>query len=151
MNAVCSTPDYKLLLFKPNTARPGIYDLVNDANFKKFRYFRLETPKADYLKKQGAKHLIEAWDKGIKILHSGLIPFDENLYFADYQNRQATGKRISLMIAKIYNAGILIIFFNGYNKKSQQMKIDFCRWFIKKMAETNHDSGLMFNLDNCQS
>jgi len=151
MNAVCSTPDYKLLLFKPNTARPGIYDLVNDANFKKFRYFRLETPKKEYLIKQGAKYVLESWENRTKTLHSGLIHVEENIYIGDYQHRPEANKKTSLMIVKMYDSGIMIVFFNGYNKKSKQMKFDFCKWFLKKMAETNHDSGLMFNPDNCQS
>jgi len=135
----CSTnPDFKLLEFTENPQRENIYDLVStSANFDKFRYFRLQEPRADYLIRLGAKYIIENWEGGVKILHTGLIPIGkENYYFGDYTEYRKGKKINSLMLVYKHPTEnrFKIWFFNGFNKKSILMKLEFLQQFVNGLV-----------------
>jgi len=145
----CLTPDYKFLVFKHNPNRPGIYDLQNNSRFGKFHYFRLQSPKSEYLKENNVRYLIESWERGIKILHTGLIPISEIFYYGDHII--TTNAKSSLMLFKIDNLDTIHLwYFNNFNKKNRKMKEKFCSDFIEKNGEANIPP-LMFNPDNDQS
>ena len=120
-------PDYHTLIFQQNKKRPDIYDLVNN-RFKKFKYFRLSAPRSNMFRKQGAKYIIESWDKGIKTLFSGLIQVKDNYYYGDQYNPK-NGKK-STLIVRIETTGIVIYYFNSFSlfpKYRNQFIIDFIR------------------------
>lgn len=127
-------PDFKLLEFAENPQRKNIYDLITSStNFKKFKYFRLETPKQPYLIKQGAKYVCESWENNAKILHTGLIPANiPGYYIGDFAEITNDKKKTSLMIFRFIpeTNKILIYYFNRFNKKSITMKLQFVRAFV---------------------
>ena len=106
-------PEYKVLVFKENKNRTGIYDLQN-SKFRKFKYFRLSEPKSERFKRQGAKYIIESWDKkGDKVLFSGFVPMGEGFYYGDHKNTK-TGKK-SMFFAKISAGTITLYYFNSFS------------------------------------
>ena len=123
-------PEYKVLEFTENQQRKRIYDLNVETNkFSKFRYFRLQTPRQQYLVNKGVKFVCESWENGEKTLHTGLISTGiDDYYFGDFVDN----KKTSLMIFHFTpeTSNVMIYFFNGYNKKSIPMKRQFCREFI---------------------
>ena len=130
-------PDKKLLLFRENPVNKGIFDLDNKNEFSKFQYFRLETPKAEYLIRQGVKYVLESWENSKKTLHTGLIPIGiNNCYYADHLEMKGERKIHSLMIIFIdIEKGITkILYFNHYSKKSTNMSINFCRNYVNELA-----------------
>ncbi len=121
-------PEYKELIFKQNENRIDIYDLQN-ANFRKFKYFRISEPRVKFLIRQGAKWIIESWDKGEKVLFTGLIPFNKSIYFGDHRNPK-TGKK-SFLIAEIKGNLIKLFYFNSFNLYPNK-RLDFIRNFLKQ-------------------
>jgi len=55
-------------------------------------FVQITEPRAEYLKKNGAKYVIESWSGNDKILFTGLIPFAQSQFYGDYKNPY-TGKR----------------------------------------------------------
>ncbi len=120
-------PEYKELTFIKNKNRIDIYDLQN-SNFRKFKYFRISEPRVPFLIKQGAKWIIESWDKGEKVLFTGLIPFNKSIYFGDHRNT-TTGKK-SFIIANIQDKEIKLFYFNSFSLYPNK-RLDFIRNFLK--------------------
>ncbi len=128
-------PDCKILNFSENSTRKNIYNLIQKENvpFNKFNFFRLETPRSKYLHDKGVKYVLESWENGLKILHTGLIETGiKNYYVGDYVEIIKDVKKTSLMIVFLdpETSAIKIYFFNQYNKKSLLMKLQFCKSYI---------------------
>jgi len=104
-------PDYKKLIFVKNENRPDIYDLQN-TNFNKFTYIRLSEPKADFLIKQGAKHVIESWKNGKKVLFTGLKPIHGKIFHGNHKE-PANGKK-SMIFAIVEPEQIVLYYFNHF-------------------------------------
>lgn len=68
-----------------NTERPDIYDLVYGPNTS-LPYVRLSEPVKGFLKKNGAKYVLESWKGAKKILFTGLKPISKNTYKGDHRN-----------------------------------------------------------------
>ena len=113
-------PDYKELIFIQNENRIDIYDIKN-TDFSKFKYFRISEPRVKFLIRQGAKWILESWDKGEKVLFTGLIPFNKSIYFGDHRNTK-TGKK-SFIIAEIKDNLIKLFYFNSFSFIRIQIKI----------------------------
>ena len=126
-------PDYKIIEFVENPKRENIFDLyVSSDTFSKFKYFRIENPIQSYLIDKGVKFVCESWENGVKILHTGLIPINNNgFYLGDYTEIIRGNKNTSLIIFEILQNKIKLYFFNSFNKKSLKMKIEFAKNFIK--------------------
>jgi hypothetical protein len=71
--------------FIRNNDRPDIYDLVDGQTV--LSYVRLSEPKKDFLKKNGAKWVLESFKDNKKILFTGLVPTGNNVYSADHWNK----------------------------------------------------------------
>lgn len=125
-------PDFRFLQFRENPKRPGIFDLVNDEEFDKFQYFRLEKPRTKRLKSLGVIHVLESWKDGKKVFHSGLKLVQDNYYFGDYVNLIKPGKPSLLIVQFFDNQTIHVWFFNSYSKFSIEMKEIFCREFLEQ-------------------
>jgi hypothetical protein len=132
-----TTPDYKMLEFAENEQRPNIYDLVTTSStFSKFKYFRLEIPKQDYLLKQGVKYVCESWNKGYKTLHTGLIPIGiDGCYYGNFVEFINGIKKTSLMIFLLSpeHKRIQVFYFNHYSKRSIFMNLQFTRAFLNEL------------------
>ena len=122
-------PDYKELIFKQNESRKDIYDLQN-TNFSKFKYFRLSVPRVEFLKKQGAKYIIESWINGKKVLFTGLIPFNQLIYFGDHKNTN-TGKK-SFIIAMYKDKEIKMYYFNSFSLYPKK-RLAFIKNFLQNL------------------
>ena len=127
-------PDFETLIFKANEHRTGIFDLIDNNEFDKFKFFRLEKPRTNRLQSIGVVHVIESWDNGKKILHSGLIPIHDNFFVGDFVNLITPSKPSLMLIKIIDNQEICIWFFNSYSKYSHSLKIKFCLDFINEMS-----------------
>ena len=128
-------PDFIKLVFAENNQRSNIYDLIySTKEFKKFKYFRLETPQKEYLIKQGAKYVCESWKfDGTKILHTGLLTTGYTGYYVgDFMEVVKEKKKVSLIIFHTIpeNKTFELYFFNHFNKRSVRLKFDFVRGFI---------------------
>lgn len=131
-------PDCFVLEFKENENRRDTFDLnFTSTTFTKFKYFRLEQPKKDYLIKQGAKYVCQSWTKDNKSLHTGLIPIGiENYYFGDHTERR-NGKKINSIMLFYFvpdTNTIRVYYFNQYSKTSIRMKMQFCRDYISNIT-----------------
>ena len=69
-----------------NEDRPDIYDLVSGPT-STLTYVRLSPPKKGFLKKNGAKYVLESWKDNKKILFTGLQQISKNKYKGDFWNR----------------------------------------------------------------
>jgi hypothetical protein len=130
-------PESKILEFRANPTREGIFDLQNNG-FNKFKYFRLQYPKIDRLKKMGVKYVMESWSNSCKILHSGLLSLRHQFYyFGDHTEIINGTKKTSLFIVYLNpsSSNILIYWFNQFDKKSVKMKRDFCNEYIHRVIK----------------
>ncbi len=75
--------------YKENPDRPGTYDLVNNLDALKIKYFILSIPRIERFKRQGAKIMCEAWDKGEKTLFTGLRQLigSGNVLYGDHKRK----------------------------------------------------------------
>lgn len=128
-NQTNKRPGYKELIFVKNENRIDIYDLQN-SNFRKFKYFRLSEPRVSFLIKQGAKYVIESWDKGEKVLFTGLIPFNQYIYFGDHKNTK-TGRK-SLIVVNIKDKEVKLYYFNNFSLKVSK-RLVFINNFLKHL------------------
>jgi len=69
-----------------NEDRPDIYDLVSGPNTS-LNYVRLSEPVKGFLKKNGAKYVLESWKGSRKILFTGLQLISKNTYKGDHWNK----------------------------------------------------------------
>lgn len=111
-------PKSRELVFKQNSSRSDIYDLIG-SRFHGFTFVRLSEPRSEFLIRQGAKYVIESWDHEQKPLFSGLRPIKEGLYYGDRLNK---GKR-SLMVIKIDPEQIKVHLFSSYPRQKKLFEI----------------------------
>lgn len=57
--------------FKRNQTRPDVYDLQGEGEFP-FSFCRVSQPRAEWLRRQGAKWVLESWYHNEKSIFSGL-------------------------------------------------------------------------------
>ena len=68
----------------------GVYDLIDGYTFP-FYFLKFSEPKENYLKNNGAVHVMQSWEKGnekIKTLHTGLIPLGNGYFFGNNLNNK---------------------------------------------------------------
>lgn len=121
-------PDYKRLVFIRNESRSDIYDLKG-STFRKFSFIRLSKPVKPFLIKQGAKYCIESWKNGEKNLFTGLLPFNDNIYYGDHKD-PSNGRKSFLMVF-ISNSRIVIYYFNSFTV-FPKLKKGFIQRFLSK-------------------
>lgn len=132
-------PDKKVLEFRENPNKKGIFDLQPNCNgFDKVTYFRLQYPKSDRLKKTGAKYVIESWLNDFKVLHTALLPLNtSSFYMGDFTETINGVKKRSLFIV-LYRPGnptIGIHWFNHFDKKSLKLRLNFCNEYINLLIK----------------
>lgn len=88
--------------FRQNEKHSDIYDLqtIDGVQFP-FTYFRLSSPRNEFLIKQRAVYVAESHRNGVKILFTGLRPANVNTFYSGNMFNQLTKKR-SLIIFR-YN------------------------------------------------
>lgn len=121
-------PDYKVLKFVINPKRNNTYDLV-DSNFKKFTFFVVSEPRDPRFKQQGARHIIESWQDGKKVLFSGIKPIMRGYYYGDHKDIN-TGKKSVFYLKKINNTAKMY-YFNNISFYPNKIKT-FLNELIKK-------------------
>lgn len=84
--------------FHRNAIHPDIYDLQTISGGKiPFSYFRVEEPREQYLIDQGAVKVAESFNKGVKILHTGLRRTSNEMIFAGNLYNPVNRKRSLLL------------------------------------------------------
>ena len=90
----CLTATATKGVFKQNAIHPEIFDLQTDeGNNFPFTYFRLSSPRNEFLIKQRAVYVAESHRNGVKILFTGLRPTGSITIFSGNMVNQLTKKR----------------------------------------------------------
>jgi len=124
-------PDYKRLVFQKSESRPDIYDLIY-SRFRKFTFIRLTTPRQKFLINQSAVYCIESWNDNKKTLFTGLLQFNNKIYYSDH--KPPTNGRKSFLIAYIETFQVVIYYFNLF-QLYPKFKKGFIERFIKEKPE----------------
>lgn len=130
-----NTPKYKEFTFIQNEKRPDIYDLQGETDPRIFHYFRLSRPRQAFLKKQGAKYVIESWRGKEKTSFTGLVSIGiQGYYFGDLLLKTTPKKtKKNLIITHHRGNSITIYLFPRFHVK----RLSFCRQFIAQRAKDN--------------
>ena len=90
----CLTATATKGVFKQNAIHPEIFDLQTDeGNDFPFTYFRLSSPRNEFLIKQRAVYVAESHRNGVKILFTGLRPANVNTFYSGNMFSQLTKKK----------------------------------------------------------
>ena len=90
----CLTATATKGVFKQNAIHPEIFDLQTDeGNNFPFTYFRLSSPRSEFLIKQRAVYVAESHRNGVKILFTGLRPANVNTFYSGNMFSQLTKKK----------------------------------------------------------
>lgn len=132
-------PNTTMLVFRENPQKKGFYDLQPNHNgFNKFKYFHLQYPKTDRLKRTGAKYVIDSWLNREKILHTSLLPLNQkSFYMGDFTEIIEGVNKRSLFVLwyRPDNLTIYIYWFNHFDKKSLKMRLNFCNEYINRLIK----------------
>ncbi len=128
-------PDFKRFVFIQNEKRNDIFDLQTEPDPRLFTYFRLSEPRTPFLIKQGARYVLESWNKGKKVGFTGLIPVGTpNYYFGDIVAKNAKGKaKNSLLIVHLNEQTATLYYFPSFNV-FPSLRMGFCQQFIRTIG-----------------
>ena len=130
-------PEARILTFRRNDKRKDIFDLEK-GKFRMFRYFRFSEPLADYLKKQGAEYVIESWEKGEKILHTGLKYFGRGWYYGNH--KKTTNSKRSLLILKFLEKDLIEVhYFNEFDKYRDSLRRSVIDTYLNRKTGIRRD------------
>lgn len=82
-----------------------------------FSYLVISSSRANYLKNVAANEVVNCWTNKKKVLHSGLIRFYENWYYADNLSRKPSKDFIIIRYFPEKSELILYLFPEYYPKK----------------------------------
>ncbi len=86
--------DNNTFRFARSKERRDIYDLVSGPTNGILKYVRLSKPKQDFLKRNGARYVLDSFLGKDRILFTGLIPESKNTYIGDHLVSSKGIKRI---------------------------------------------------------
>ncbi len=130
-----NTPDFCLFQFAENATRPGVYDLVGTPENPPIRYFRLSTPRAQFLVLQGAKYVLETWEGGVKTAFTGLVPAVAlGYYYGDLvEVKRDQKRRKSFVVFYLRENTVTVYYFRSYTLFPAK-RLPFINRFISQLS-----------------
>ena len=118
----CLTATATKGVFKQNAIHPEIFDLQTDeGNNFPFTYFRLSSPRSEFLIKQRAVYVAESHCNGVKVLFTGLRPTKTStIYSGDLFNPLTRQRSLLLFRCDISEKSFMVYLFPNRNPKKLQ-------------------------------
>lgn len=113
----CLTATATKGVFKQNAIHPEIFDLQTDeGNNFPFTYFRLSSPRSEFLIKQRAVYVAESHRNGEKILFTGLRQtIAKGIYSGNMLNSKTQKKSLLLFVENKPQKTFIVYVFPNHN------------------------------------
>lgn len=116
------------------SGRKGIFDKIQTSEPYLFDFLKFEPPKDQRLVNAGVTEMVMSFDKQRKkILHTGIIPIDINLYIGNNLNK----KKKKDFIIVYYHQKTEILHFFYFPERNPKNKLNFSVDILKKHIFNN--------------
>ncbi len=114
--------------------RKGVFDKIQSNEPYLFDFLKFEPPKDQRLIDAGVTNVLMSFDRQRKkILHTGLIPIDFNLYIGNNLNEK--GKKDFIIV--YYHQTTQILHFFYFPNRDPKNKLKFCTEILKNYFFNN--------------
>ena len=121
----CLTATATKGVFKQNAIHPEIFDLQTDeGNNFPFTYFRLSSPRSEFLIKQRAVYVAESHRNGAKVLFTGLRLVANTIYSGNILNTTTRKKSLLFFKYDLSEKSFTVYLFPNRNPKKVQPYIN---------------------------